>query len=117
MRPRLLSFAVLIVSGLALAQPKIDFPVLNPGNAKMLRASDPLDSLPTGVAVVEAKGIVVVGCEDGSLRIWTRGEGKDFLEDAKAQKLAAHASTVTAVAAGGNVAASAASDGKVLVWH
>ena len=119
MRPRLtsLALAVLVVTGFALAQPKIDFPVLNLGNAKLLRSSDPLDSLPTGIAFVEAKGVVVVGCEDGSLRTWARGEGKDFLEDAKMQKLTAHASTVTAVAAGGGVAASAASDGKVLVWN
>ena len=91
--------AVLVVCGLALAQPKSDFPTLNVGNAKLLRTSDALDSLPTGIAFVEAKGgIIVVGCEDGSLRVWTRGQGKDFLEDAKAQKLTAHASTVTALA-------------------
>ena len=119
MRPRLTSLVlgVLILTSFALAQPKSEFPVLNPGNAKLLRTSDPLDSLPTGIALVEAKGIVVVGCDDGSLRTWARGEGKDFLEDAKVQKIAAHASTVTAIAAGGGVAASAARDGKVLVWN
>ena len=120
MHPRrtALFVASLIVAGLAVAQPpKIDFPVLNPGNAKLLRTSDDLGTPVTSIALVEAKGIVVVGCEDGSLRTWARGEGKDFLEDAKAQKLAAHASTVTAVAAGGTVAASAAGDGKVLVWN
>ena len=118
MRPRLVSLAlgVLIVGGL-LAQPKSDFPVLNPAIAKLLRTSDPLDSLPTGIAFVETKGIVVVGCDDGSLRTWARAEGKDFLEDAKMQNVAAHASTVTAVAAGGSVAASAARDGKILVWN
>ena len=118
MRPRLTPVAVIVlVGGLALAQPKVEFPVLNPGNAKLLRSSDPLDSLPTGIALAEAKGIVVVGCDDGSLRTWTRNDGKDFLEDAKGQKVAAHASTVTAVAAAGGVAASAARDGKILVWN
>ena len=118
MRLRLtaLVLGVFLVS-FAVAQPKSDFPVLNPGNAKLLRTSDPLDSLPTGIAFVEAKGIVLVGCDDGSLRIWTRGVGKDFLEDAKMQKVAAHTSTVTAIAAGAGVAASAARDGKVLVWN
>jgi WD40 repeat protein len=112
-----LALGVLIVGGFALAQPKAEFPVLNPGNAKLLRTSDPLDSLPTGIALVEAKGIVVVGCDDGSLRTWARGDGKDFLEEAKVQKIAAHPSSVTAVAAGGGVAASAARDGKILVWN
>ena len=110
--------AVLLVCGLALAQPKSDFPALNVGNAKLLRTSDALDSLPTAIALAAAKGgIVVVGCEDGSLRTWTRVEGKDFLEDAKTRKIAAHASTVTAVASGDNITASAASDGKILVWN
>jgi WD40 repeat protein len=119
MRPRLTSLAlgVLIVGGFALAQPKSEFPVLNPAVAKLIRTSDPLDSLPTGIAFVEAKGIVAVGCDDGSLRTWARVEGKDLLEDATMHKIAAHASTVTAVAAGGSVAASAARDGKVLVWN
>ena len=101
MRPRLTPLAVVVlVAGLALAQPKVEFPVPNPGNAKLLRSSDPLDSLPTGIAFADAKGIVVVGCDDGSLRTWARGEGKDFLEDAKGQKLAAHASSVTAIEIG-----------------
>ena len=117
MRLTPLALGVLLVVGFALAQPKAQFPVLNPGNAKLLRTSDPLASLPTGLALVEAKGIVVVGCDDGGLRTWARGGGKDFLEDGKVHKIAAHASTVTAVAAGGSVAASAARDGKVLVWN
>ena len=120
MRSRLLSLVlgVSMLASVALSQPKSDFPALNVGNAKQLRASDALDSLPTSITLATAKGgIVVVGCEDGSLRLWTRGEGKDFLEDAKVQKLTGHASTVTTVASGGNITASADSDGKILVWN
>jgi WD40 repeat protein len=113
MRCSLLAFAVVTV---ALAQPpKGDWPALNPNDAKLVKAGPPLPAPATAVAALDAKNLILVGCEDGSLLVYTRVADKDWIADAP-KAIKAHGSGVTAVAAAGGTITSASSDGKVHVW-
>lgn len=118
MRRLLVVVLACALTGLALAQPKPpDLPTINPTNAKLARTIEGLTSPATGLAFVEAGGLVVGSCEDGALRLWSRDQGKDLLVDARIQTLAAHKGTVTGLTAAGAVAVSAGMDGKLLVWN
>ncbi len=117
---RLLPIVLLTLMGaFAAGQPPKPpaFPAINPGIAKLSQTVTDLGSPGTGIAFNEAKGLLVAGFEDGSLRVWRKAPDKEFLagED-KGQILKAHVKAVTSISAGGEFFASASIDGKVLVW-
>lgn len=117
MRRLLVPPVVVLLTGIVLARQKPpELPAIAPGSAKLARTIEGMDSPGTSIAYADGKGIVIAGCEDGTLRLWTRQEGKEFLADAKMQIARGHAQTITSVAAAGGMAASGAMDGKVLVW-
>jgi WD40 repeat protein len=100
-----------------LAQPKVEYPALNPANAKLARSIETVGSPATSMTFVEAKNLIVIGCEDRKLRLFPREEGKDLLVDAKMLTIDGHTSFITALASAGTQFVSASSDGKVLLWN
>jgi len=117
MRRLVVPLVVALVTGVVLGQEKPpELPAIAPASAKLARTVEGLTSPGTSIAFADGKGVVVAGCEDGSLRLWTREEGKELLADAKMQTVKGHRETVTSVAAAGGVVASGSMDGKLLVW-
>ncbi len=112
-----LILALLLVVAVAAQPAKVEYPVLNLNNAKLVVATPELDSPLTSIVFLEGKGLLVAGGEDGALRLWTAQQGKEVIDkEGKGQRLAAHSGVITAVAAAGSTLASASSDGKVLFW-
>ena len=93
MRKLLLTFAlagavVLVVQ----AQPaKPDLPPINVGIAKLVAASAEQPAPLTGVVFHDDKGLLVAGCEDGTLRLWKAAADKEPLgKDSKGEAIKAH---------------------------
>lgn len=107
--------ALCIVAVVVAQPPKEAWPALNLNDAKLVKAGPELPSPATAVTALDAKGLIVVGCEDGSLHVWTRQEDKDWIA-APTKVIKAHTRTVTAIEAAGDTIVSASSDGKVHVW-
>jgi WD40 repeat protein len=93
-------------------------PALNVGNAKLVATSPDVGSPLLCVAVSEDKGVLIAGCEDGTLRRWKVEPDKDPInKDNKGETVKAHACPVTCCAAAGAVLLTGSTDGKVLVWN
>jgi WD40 repeat protein len=113
---------VLVLAGsVALAlraqPPKTDLPAINVNNAKLVATSPEMPGPLHCLAFHDDKGLLVAGCEDGTLRLWKAAEGKEPIDkDARGDAVKAHDRAVTAVAAAGTTLASASTDGKVLLW-
>jgi WD40 repeat protein len=97
-------------------------PPINPGIAKLDQTSVALGSPVVGVAWLEGKGLLVAACEDRGLHTWakTAMEGAR-VADAKGQgtpgqAFRGHDAPITAMAGGGAMAATASSDGLVVLW-
>jgi len=100
------------------AKQPITYPALDVGKAKLIATSPDLGSPLLCVAINEDKGVLVAGCEDGTLRRWKVVEDKDPIDkDSKGETLKAHESAVTSVASGGAVLLTGSTDGKVFVWN
>ena len=77
-------------------------PALNVGNAKLIATSPDLGSPLLCVAISEGKGVLIAGCEDGTLRRWKVEKDKDPIDkDSKGETIKAHACPVTCCAAAG----------------
>jgi WD40 repeat protein len=69
------------------------------------------------VAFDKGTTYLVAGFEDGSLRLWSKAQEKEYLSgEDKGKLIKAHTRAVTSVSAGGGFVASGSTDGKVLVW-
>jgi WD40 repeat protein len=98
-----------------LAQPKPpSWPMLNANDAK-LASTATLPAACTAVSFLDAKGLLVAGDLEGSLHVWQREEGKDWL-GTKPRTVKAHGKAVTGLAAAGGLLVSSSVDGKALVW-
>jgi WD40 repeat protein len=112
------SALVLILALPVLAQPKPPaLPPLNLNVAKQAQSA-PVEAVASDLAWDEAQGVLAIPCEDRTLRVWVRAQGKDLLAaDVKPAVLKPPSpAALTACAAGGGVLASASSDGKVILW-
>jgi WD40 repeat protein len=99
------------------AQQKVTYPALNVGNAKIIVTSPEAASPLTCVAISESKGILIAGCEDGTLLRWKVEADKDPIDkDRKGETIKAHARFVTCCAIGEAVLLTGSTDGKVMVW-
>src|SRR5262245_26945486 len=109
---RLLALALCATAivAVALAQPKpADYPMLTANNAKMVGSAEVLSPC-TGAAFVEGKQLLVASDDGGRLHVWKREEGKEWLKE-KPKSFKAHERGITALAAAGELAASASTDG------
>src|SRR5262245_3926438 len=90
-----LAFALVVVAhGRQQKQPTL--PTLNVANAKLVATSPDLGSPLTCVAINEGKGVLIAGCEDGTLRRWKVEQDKDPIDkDSKGETIKAHSSAVT----------------------
>src|SRR4051794_6866448 len=120
MRPLLaVALAALIATAASARQDKQPtLPALNVGNAKLVATSPDLGSPLLCVAVSEDKGVLIAGCEDGTLRRWKVEQDKDPIDkESKGETIKAHGCPVTCCAAGGGVLLTGSTDGKVLTWN
>ncbi len=119
MRRLLLTVALAGAAGLlAQAQPaKPGLPPINVNNARLVVASPEQPGPLTSVVFHDDKGLLVAGCEDGTLRLWKSAPDKEPLDkDSKAEAIKAHEKVVTAVALGGHTLVSGSTDGSVRLW-
>jgi WD40 repeat protein len=88
-----------------------------PAGATLTQTLGPLGGAGCAIAYSEAAGLLAIGCEDGTIRLWP----KDLLLGVRAGRdwplvLSGHAAPVTALAWEGDVLASAGADQKIIVW-
>jgi WD40 repeat protein len=116
--PGLVLVAVVCRSALEAQAPKPPaLPPINPAVAKLDQASSPLDSPVVGVAYLDPPGLLVAACEGQALDTWPRAGAEGVrIADVKAKMQQAHDAPLTAIAAAGPTLATAAADGKILVW-
>jgi len=105
--------AVWAVAAAAEAPPAID-----PAQARLDQTVNGLDGPGLAAACSADGGLLVVGCEKGSLQYWR----KDVLMgvrvgDTAPRTIPAHNGPILSVAACGDLFASCGADGKVLVWN
>jgi WD40 repeat protein len=91
-------------------------PAINPAIAKLDQTAA-LDSPGTALAARANSDLLLVACEDHTLRYWLKdGSAPLRIADTTAHVLKGHDAPVTAVAAAGGTVASASVDGKILLW-
>lgn len=111
---RIAALAFLAFCSVAVAQT----PLLHPANARLDQTLGGLPGPGTTLAYGETAGVLVAGCEQGSISLWD----KDVLlgvrtGDRTPHVLQAHQGPITALAWGaGSVLASAGADQKVILW-
>lgn len=92
-------------------------PPINPAIAKLDQTAEALDGPGTALAVRSTSDLLLVACEDHSLRYWPKdGANPLRVADTKPHVLKGHDAPVTAVAVAGGSLASASVDGKVVLW-
>jgi WD40 repeat protein len=108
--------AAWVAAALAQAPKPPALPPINPNVAKLEQTSAALDSPAVGVAVLPESKLLLAAGEGGTLYLWPGGAAGVRVTDSKGQALKGHEAPLTALSVGGTLAASAAADGKVIVW-
>jgi WD40 repeat protein len=92
-------------------------PMINPAVARLEQTATSLDAPGVALAVNDSRGLLLVGCEDHTVRLWMKdGANALRIQDVAPHVLRGHAAPVTAVAAADSTVASASVDGKILLW-
>ncbi len=92
-------------------------PAVDPAQARLDQTVNGLDGPGLAVACQEEGGLVVAGCEKGSLQYWRKDVVMGVrVGDTAPHTIPAHNGPVLSVAACGGLFASAGADGKVRVW-
>src|SRR5450755_3684657 len=120
MRGTRLAFAALVVAGIWLSASLADppaLPAVNPATAHLDQTANGLDGPGLSVAYQEEGGLLVAGCEKGTLQFWRKDVAAGVrVGDNHPHTLDAHHGPVLSVVTCGGLFASAGTDGKVVLW-
>ena len=117
MRATRAASAALVVVGVWLCASAADPRAVDPAAARLDRTVNGLDGPGLCVAYDESSGILVAGCDKGSLHFWRKDTAAGVrVGDNPPHTIPAHHGPVLSVACCGALVASAGADGKVLVW-
>lgn len=110
------ALAAAVLAAAAQEPPKL--PAVAPAAARLDQTLGGLDGPGLALAVDDAAGLLVAGCERGTLQAWN----KDVVMGVRAGEKTphvhkAHQGPVTALAGGGGTLASAGADQKLLLWQ
>ena len=110
---RLVAAGVWVLACLADAPPAVD-----PAQARLGQTVGGLDGPGLALAYQEEGGLLVAGCEKGSLQFFRKDVTTGVrVGDTAPHTIPAHQGPVLSVAACGGLFASAGADGKVIVWN
>jgi WD40 repeat protein len=102
---------------LAVGQPPA-LPVINPAQARLEATLSGLDGPGFAIAADEETGLLVAGCERGSIPYWNKDVSMGVRAGTgAAHSLSGHQGPVLALALRGNVLASAGADQKIHLWN